>query len=697
MSYVVSVDVGGTFTDCVIVDDQGRIAFDKAPSTPPNFSIGILDATRVTAESMGVDFEALIQDTKLFFHGSTVATNTIVTRSGAKVGLITTQGFEDTILIMRIKGRWIGQGEEYLKHMVKSDKPEHIVPRPLIKGVRERVDYKGDILIPLKIETVKQAIKELMAERVQAIAVCLLWAFANPSHEQEINTLIKEMYPDIYVSLSSELVPKLGEYERTASTVVNSYIGPACSRYLFALEDDLKRKGLRQSPLIMQSHGGVLPVKSTAEKPIGMIGSGPVGGLIGAKYLAELLGYRNVITTDVGGTTFDVGLIYDGEPELAREPSVSQYSLMMSSIEITSIGAGGGSVAWVDPSTNLLKVGPHSAGAVPGPVCYDRGGTEPTVTDADLILGYLNPDYFLGGKMKLNKAKAIEAFKGKIADPLGLSVEEAALGAYEIVNAHMADLVRSITVHRGYDPRRCALFAFGGAGPLHAPEYGKEAMVIVIPYTASVHSAMGIATSDVVHAYEIAEPMAVPVDGKACNAVFERLEKMARQDVLREGFKDEEIVVTRYLDMRYMRQVHEVRTPVPNTNITAEVLDQVYGEFEELYEKSYGKGSAYKEAGMQIVTFIVYGIGKIKKPALSKYELEDEDPSIALKGERLVFTKTEKAFVPVEIYDFGRLKIGNVITGPAIIETPVTTIIVSDYQKATVDGYKNVLIHAKER
>jgi N-methylhydantoinase A len=696
MPYMIAVDVGGTFTDCVVVHEDGKISFGKSPSTPPNFSLGILDAARVTAASMGIDLQSLLKNTRLFFHGSTVATNTMVTRSGAKVGLITTKGFEDTILMMRIKGRFAGRGEEYIKHMVKSDKPQPIVPRPLIKGVIERVDYKGSIIIPLNIETVRQAIKELKDECVDAIAVCLLWSFANPSHEAKIKKLINEMSPETYVSISSELVPKLGEYERMATTVVNSYVGPECNRYLASLEDELKANGLGHSPLIMQAHGGCLPVGSAVERPVGMIGSGPVGGLIGAKYIAELLGYRNVITTDVGGTTFDVGLIYQGEPELAREASISQYSLLIPTIEITSIGAGGGSIIWVEPVTNLLKVGPRSAGATPGPVCYDKGGTEPTITDANLILGYLNEDYFLGGKIRLNKDKAVQTFKTRIAEPLGISVEEAAFGAYEIVNSHMADLVRSITVGRGRDPRACALLAFGGAGPIHAEEYGREAMAIVIPYTASVHSAMGIATSDVIHAYEVAEPMNVPANVDACNAAFERLERTAREELLKEGFDEAEIELSRYVDMRYMRQVFEVRTPVPARTLSEKDLDEVYVNFEELYEKSYGKGSAYKEAGMQLVTFAVYGNGKIRKPLLTKSESVLEDALPALKGRRAVFSKEQKAFIPTDIYDFDRMKSGAVVNGPAIIETPVTTIVVSSDRKAVVDEYRNVLLRLRE-
>ncbi|MDP2727127.1 MAG: hydantoinase/oxoprolinase family protein, partial [Dehalococcoidia bacterium] len=389
MAYFVGVDTGGTFTDCVIMDGDGKLVLGKSPSTPPDFAVGVLGAVGVAAESMGLTLEDLLQQTVLFTHGTTVATNAMLTRSGARTGLITTEGFEDTIIMMRAIGRVVGLTEEEIKHMVATNKPVPIVPRTLIKGVTERVDYKGAVLRALDKEAARRAIKELVDEGVEAIAVCFLWSFMNPTHEREVLRLIKEMYPGVFASISSDLTPKLGEYERTATAAINAYVGPATSRYIASFSDQLKGKGFAYVPLIMQAYGGCLPADRAVERPVEMIGSGPAGGVIGSKFMAELMGHNNVITTDVGGTSFDVGLIYGGVPELAKEPSIGQYRLMVPSIEIKSIGAGGGSIAWVEPVTNLLKVGPRSAGARPGPVCYDAGGTDPTVTDADLVLGYL--------------------------------------------------------------------------------------------------------------------------------------------------------------------------------------------------------------------------------------------------------------------------------------------------------------------
>jgi N-methylhydantoinase A len=694
MSYFIGIDTGGTFTDCVVMDREGRLTVGKAASTPGDFSAGIVESVKVTANSMGMTLEELLGQTTLFSHATTTATNALITRSGAKTGLITTAGFEDTILIMRIKGRYAGLGEEAIKHLVKREKPVPLIPKVLIRGVQERVDYKGEIVTPLNRDSVIEAVRFLADRGVEAIAIALLWAQANPSHEQEIKRIVNEMYPDFYVSTSSDLVPLLGEYERTSTTAINAYLGPLVSKYLWRLGDRLGRAGYRGSPLVAQSHGGCLGLEETAQRPVGMINSGPVAGIIGAKYLADLLGYENVITADMGGTSFDVGLIYRGTPQKALETVVTQYHVLVPTIAVDSIGAGGGSIAWVEPVTNLLKVGPRSAGADPGPACYNIGGTEPTVTDADLVLGYLNPDYFLGGRMKLHQEKATQAIKTKIADHLGIDVAGAAMAIYDIVNSHMSDLIRSMTVGKGYDPRQCVLIAYGGAGPLHASAYAREAMTIVVPSTASVHSAMGALASDIVHTYQLSVPMKVPADSDLFNSVFASMETRAIDDLRKDRFKEEDTVIARYVDMRYMRQVHEVTTPCPGGRLSSEDLEKVYTAFETLYEKLYGKGSAYREAGMQIITFRVEARGRITKPKLIRYEMNPPDPSAALKTKRQTFLHGKST--NMDVYDFNKLQAGNMVPGPAIIETPTTTILIDSDQMARLDEWLNTIIVLKE-
>ncbi|MBI4287328.1 MAG: hydantoinase/oxoprolinase family protein, partial [Chloroflexi bacterium] len=610
MPYMIGIDTGGTFTDCVIVDNEGRASSAKSPTTYHDLSEGILEAVRRAAERRGLTLQALLKDTILFCQASTIGTNALLTRSGAKTALLTTRGFEDIILMMRSKGRFAGLSEDQIKHVVKTRKPDPIVQRPLIKGVKERLDYKGRVLVSLDVEETRRIVAELVSSGVESIAVSLLWSFINPVHEKQIKDIIQEISPKTYVSIASDLAPKLGEYERTSTAVIDAYIGPVNHRFVSNLDSQLRKSGLGRSPLFSQGYGGAVSPEYAIKKAVGTLSSGPAAGVIASKYLAEQLGYEHVITTDVGGTSFDVGLIYKGEPALEHNPVVGQYDLLVPQIQVTSIGAGGGSIARVEPGTGALKVGPESARSTPGPVCYDRGGAEPTVTDANVVLGIINPDYFLGGRIKLNGNKAHAAVRDRIAAPMGLDLLAAAAGIFDVASAYMTDLVRLVTIGRGYDPRNCVLFAYGGAGPIHASIYGRQAKEIVVPSSASVHSALGTIVSDVQHVYELSDPMKTPVDPDRVRRHFQALEEQALQDLAKEGFKRDQIVLERYVDMKYSRQVHELRIPVPAGDIVASHMDGAYLEFEKLYERFYGKGAGYKEAGTQIMNFIVHGRGR---------------------------------------------------------------------------------------
>jgi N-methylhydantoinase A len=623
-----------------------------------------------------------------------VATNLLINRSGAKTGLITTKGFEDTILIMRARGRVAGLGDLARVRMVRTDKPEPIVPKPLIKGVRERIDYKGRVVMPLQREDVVRAVTDLADSGVKAIAVSLLWSFSNPIHEKQIREIIRELQPDIHVTISSELSPLLGEYERTATTAINAYLAPATFAYFSALEKSLRNNGLQHRPLISQAYGGSLPIAKAGNQAVTTIASGPVGGVMASRYLGELLGHQNVLTTDVGGTSFDVGLILDGVVEFTNQAIIEQYTYQTPRIEVESIGTGGGSIAWIEPFTGLLKVGPTSAGAVPGPVCYDYGGVEPTVSDADLILGYLNPDYFLGGRVKLNAEKARQALEHKIAKPLDIDPVEAAAAIYDIVNAKMADLIRKTTIERGYDPRDCALFAYGGAGPVHAGVYAEELGVkeVIVPITAAVHSAMGVALSDVIHSYSASDRMVTPAPIDRVNGNFEKLEMRTMEDLIVDGFEDKDILIKRYVGMKYRRQVHELIIPAPLGKLSEDSLKQLVVDFETMYEKLYGQGAGFREAGIEIATFKVEGIGKLSKPVMAKHPLGPPDSSKAIKAKRDVFFRKLGRFKKIDIFDMGKLKPGNIIDGPAVVETPVTTIVIHPEQRAEVDPYQNVVI-----
>ncbi|MCH7570900.1 MAG: hydantoinase/oxoprolinase family protein [Deltaproteobacteria bacterium] len=696
MEYIVGVDIGGTFTDCVAMDEEGRVTLGKALSTPENLALGAVDAVRDAALNLNLQSEdRLLRSTRLFFHACTIGENTLITRSGAKAGLITTKGFADTLLMMR--GRTTeGLTEAEAFHASAQNKPLPIVPRELIEEVSERIDYKGSVLIGLDTAEAEEVIERLVARGVESIAVCLLWSLSNDTHEKALEEILSKKFPAIFISLSSRVAPFVGEYERTATTAFNAYIGPRISAYLEQLRRVLQEKGLGKGPLVMQAYGGVLGIEATCKNAVGTIESGPASGVVGSQFLGKLIGMPNILATDMGGTTFKVSVIRNGNIEKHYNPVIFQYQMFSTKIWVESIGAGGGSLTWIDPETGLLKVGPDGAGARPGPVCYGLGGTHPTVSDADLILGYLNADYFLGGRMKLHKDRAIRALEEKIARPLGLSIVETASGIYRIANSHMSDLIRKATVERGYDPREFTLLAYGGAGAVHAGRYAAELGVkqVVIPLTASVHGATGLVCSDVVYEYGKSERLVVPADAKRINVNFSMLANMAFEDLRSAGFRNEDIRIVRSVDMRYRYQVHELNVSLPDgvSEITENGMEEIYYRFDDLYEQTYGKGSGYREAGKEIVNFRVTAIGEIDKPNIKKYPLEKKDPDHALKGGRDVYFEESGDFVATRIYDFERMTPGTELLGPAIVETPVTTIVVNPMDRLVMDEFRNVRI-----
>ncbi len=695
MSYLVAVDSGGTFTDTIVVDSDGWITAAKAASTPDDFARGVLMSVTEAADTLGLSLEELLAQSTLFAHGTTVATNALLTRSGPKTGLMTTKGHEDAIIIGRTIQKVAGRSETEITHLARLDKANPIIPRPLIKGIRERVDYKGEVVVSLNEQDVRQATTELIEAGCEAIAVSLLWSFMHPEHEQRVGQIIHEMYPDLRVSLSHELAPVIKEYERTATTAINAYLGKGTGSYLSTLSDRLERGGFKHEALIMQSSGGVVPINEAHSRAASLLASGPAGGVMGAVALGRALGHHNLITTDVGGTSFDVGLVVDGEPQFSLAPVFAQYHTVLPSIDISSIGAGGGSIAWLEPITNLLKVGPRSAGADPGPACYRSGGTEPTVTDANVVLGRLNPDYFLGGKRKLDADLAREAVEAKIAKPLSLSAEEAALGIVDILDARMADLVRKVTIGRGYDPRDFALLAFGGAGPLHVGAYAGDVGVkeIIIPAHASEFSAWGIANSDLVYLRQVSHPLIAPFDPKQLNEIYRQLEGEVRSGLHTAGVHDDAMTILRYIDMRYRGQIHEVRVPVPTKELNAKDLADVHATFEGIYNRKYGEGAAYRQAGVEARTYHAQGWGRIVKPAWVRQTPTDRDVSAAIKDTRNVYFSGSYRATP--IYSREKLYAGHRLVGPAIVEAMATTVLVHPGQSLRVDEYGNIVMSVK--
>ena len=694
--FIIGIDTGGTFTDAVVMTDSGEIWTAKAPTTPDDFSRGVMDALSEAARTLGIGCSDLLNRTTLFKHGSTVATNALITRSGVKVGFITTRGFEDTTEIMRAIGRVDGLSEEEIRHVTWVTKPEPLVPRERVLGVRERMDYLGQEIIPLNRGDVMEAIRRLIEEeKVEAIAVSLLHAWVNSTHEEEIRRLALEADPSgqVYWSFGGALSQVAGEYARANTAIMNSYLGPTVKRYLGDLESKLQKEGLRGPLLIMQGNGGVAHREHVT--PIANLQSGPAGGMIASAYVAGLLGHQNVITTDMGGTSFDVGLITEGYWRYAQEPIVERFRILQPIIDIESIGAGGGTIARVDAETGRLLVGPKSAGASPGPLCYDAGGEEVTVTDADLILGIIDPNYFLGGRKALNKEKAQRAIEEKIARPLGLGVVEAAAGVYEIVNSKMSDLIRRQVVRTGYLPEEFVIYAFGGAGPVHAAGFAAELGVkkIYIFSTSPVFSAFGAASADVIRTRVMTCQYLLPVDPAVLNQRLDSIEGEMKETMIGEGFGSGQLEFRRFFTMRYRRQTAGVELPVAWERFSAERVAELQVTFEKKYEELFGIGAGYTKAGIEISAIRVDAVGLVAKPPLKPQETRGTALSSTIKGTRKIFfTRPGREFIDTPVYDYTRLGVGNVVKGPGVIELPFTTVLVPPGFHVTLDDYLNLVM-----
>ena len=505
--------------------------------------------------------------------------------------------------------------------------------------------------------------------------------------------LIRSDHPELFVTVSHEVAPVIKEYERCATTVLNGYLSRTTHTYISRLQQRLADGGLANDPVIMQSIGGLTRAEVGKGRAVTLLGSGPTGGVFGAASLGRLIGAENIVTTDVGGTSFDVGLVVDGEPLVVGTPVFDKYHTVLPVIDVVSIGAGGGSLAWIEPGTGLVKVGPQSAGAVPGPACYGAGGTRPTVTDANLVLGRLDPDYFLGGERRLHVEGAREAIETHVAAPTGLPVTEAAMAIVDILDARMADLVRMSTIGRGYDPREFALFAFGGAGPLHVGAYAADVgtRLTVVPTNSAVFSAFGIAASDPVSVIQASDPMVAPFDPERLNALYADLAERAVAELTANGVARENITTGREVEMRYRGQVHEVRVPVPDGPLGPESLAVVMEEFRRRYNRRYGSGAA-ADAAIEARTFVVRGVGRQAKPELHPEALGPEDPAGALVSERQVYFRPLGGFVPTPIYRRELLRPGNCVAGHAVIEAVDTTMLIHPGQRAEVDAWGNILL-----
>ena len=723
--YFVGTDTGGTFTDCVAVDDAGRVSYAKTLSTPDDLAEGVVNGLEALAAQHGLGLEDLLDRTEHMGHGSTVGTNLVVQRKGARVALVTTAGHGDALFLMRGgHARVAGVPRELVYSLHATSLPRPLVPRSRVIEVHERVDAGGAVVTPLREEPARRALAGLLAAQdIDAIAISLLWSHRNPVHELRLAALVRELAPDVYISLSCEVAPRTGEYERAVATVINALVGPASTAYLDRLAVELTKRGLNGPLLVMQSNGGVVTPEVAKTAPLRMIDSGPAGGLSGAAELARLRGHPNVIATDMGGTSFDVGLVVRGRPVVADEQIVDQHTFLLPHLDVRSIGCGGGSIARFDPHAGSLRVGPDSAGADPGPACYGRGGRRsslgPTVTDADVVLGLLHPGAFLGGRMPLDADAARQAVTA-LAEPLGMSVEEAAAGIVRINNNAAATLIRQRTLEQGYDPRDFVLYAFGGAGPVHAfgfaADLGVDEVVIPLGNGASTLSAYGIAATDIAEYFDHECRLRAPFDAEEVARVVAEAERRARTALARQGLADDgapgpqgaqeaqpaqepqgaqeppdvrQVRVERLALMRYAEQyMFGLPVPIPDGPVTAQTVETLRLAFDAEYERLHGPGARVVFQALEIFNIQIRatvprrGSGE-PLPAVAATEAGTEATGGAPPGpaRRNVFWPDAMAWLETAFHRGPAAGAdGAVITGPALVELPHTTIAVASGQ-----------------
>ncbi len=689
------VDTGGTFTDLVEIDGSGRLRFDKVFSTPKAPQQGILDVLGKLAESTGIEVRRLLCETERFAHGTTVSTNALIQRRGACVGLLTTRGFEDTLVIGRGPvGRVGGLPQSKAMDFLHTEPPPPLVPKSRIRGVSERILASGEVLARLNEEEARAAIEALIAAGAESLAICLLWSFRNPVHERRVREIARSVAPDLPVSLSCDVAPRIGEFERMVTTVVNAFIGPVTERYIGGLQQRLGELGLARPVQVMKSSGSVMLPDVVAHQAVSVVNSGPIGGLVAARHVGKVLGYDKVITADMGGTSFDVGLIIDGVFEEESSPFLDHgLPVHVPSIKVVTIGAGGGSIAWTDGYR--LHVGPQSAGADPGPACYGRGGEEPTVADALVLVGILDPKTFFGGRYALDPDKARAAIERRVATPLGLDPLEAAAGIYEVVTARMGDLIRKVTVESGHDPREFCLLSYGGAGGAHCAAFAAQLGIkrVVVPYAAPVFSALGVILSDVAYRHVRSAP--VPLDDSqdtiaTINSVFRELAQSAQADMRASGIDSAEATRRYGMDLRYMGQMNAVTLAWPSERFDASDVPTLRTAFETLYQQRYGAGTFRRETPLEIISFRAEAVKTTEKPQFAPVFAESRKTCFA-KGQRPVYLRG-RGWVDAAIYAFGDLAPGVPLPGPAIIERESTTVWLPPGALATLDVYGNLAI-----
>ncbi len=678
----IGIDVGGTFTDVVMVDDTtGRFYFTKTSTTRPDLWKGTLNGIEKILGIAG----ATIQDVDYVVHGTTIGTNALIERKGARTGLLTTAGFVDVLEIGRV------QRPGAALYNIFIDNPMPVVARYLRRGIPERVGSRGQIITPLDEEAVRREVRYLKSQEVESIAVCYLFGFMNPVHERRTAEIIREEFPECFFSLASEISPEFREYERTNTTAVNAYLQPVMKRYLERLESELKAKYGTIDLRIMQASGGTMTVEAAKTLAVNTVNSGPAGGALAAAYIGQIARSKKIIGVDMGGTSYDIGLIDEGVPRTTNENKFEGLPLKIPMLDVDSIGAGGGSIAWIDAGGSL-NVGPQSASSFPGPACYGRGGEKPTVTDANLVLGRLNPDYFLGGEMSLDAEKARTAIRVHIAEPMGMSVEEAAAGVIRVVNAKMAKGIATNSVEKGFDVREFALVSFGGAGSVHAADLSADMGIktVVVPPLAGNLSAFGLLVADARH--DFVATRVVPVtqaDPADLTAAYREMENTGIERLKEERFRIEDIGLIWSADLRYEGQGYELNVPVDRRTLTQEDLGVLLERFHALHMKRYAYAS--KDEPVQFVNLRVAAIGQTPQVCLQREEMGPADAASAVKNHRPIYWEGQ-GYVQTPVYERDLLAPGMVLEGPAVVEEKISALTVPPGTSAHIDEYRNIIL-----
>ncbi len=690
MNYKIGIDVGGTFTDFLLTRSDGVSKVYKVLSTPKDPSIATMQGITEMARDEGMELKAFLTAVEVIVHGTTVTTNAVLTYRGAKTGLLTTNGVRDALEMRR------GIREEQYNNRYTNVTP--LVPRYLRLPVSGRLDYSGLEIAPLSEDDARSNASKLRQEGAEAVAICFMNSFANPGHEDRAAALVKEILPDAYLAVSTKVLPAIRFYDRVSTTVLTAYVGPILKRYLAGLVKKLDDAGFPNILLIMQSNGGVVSPGIAMDHAATTLLSGPAGGPVAGIVYSGIQGYRDCITMDMGGTSFDCALIKDAKPFTTTAGEINRLRLALPMLNVVTIGAGGGSIGWIDEG-GLLRMGPQSASSDPGPVCYGLGGEGPTCTDADLVLGYLDPDFFAGGRMPLHIDKARKAIEEKIAKPLGYDLHEAAAGMYRVINVNMAAAVREVAVKNGQDPRDFPLVVAGGAGPNHACMIALELEnpVLIVPKDSSIFCAAGMLMSDLKH--DFVRTYAVylkDADPQVFGRLFEEMRREGKRLLDGEGIKGSEIEYRYSLDLRYVKQYHEVGVPVSAQEVDQFDIGAMAARFHPAHNSLYGYSLEEQRTPVELINMRLECVGMTEKPEFHKQEYAGEDPTNAYKRHRSAYLPLVREFRDIPVFDGLALNFGNRIEGPAIVEQVNTTTFVAPEFNVLTDRYGSFTMYLKE-